>query len=89
MRLRPEWARESQASIDGHPLPTDDIAMVFPRAKSKTVLELVPQIFSRAALFRPGIVGPWTYWLLAALILFAAPLLLARAARLADAEDDG
>jgi hypothetical protein len=80
----------SVASIDGHPILDKDIALVFPRRQSKSVLELVPQIFERAALFRPGVVGPWVYWLLAALLLVGAPLLLARALATADAgEDDG
>jgi hypothetical protein len=77
----------SVASVDGHPLLTQDIAMVFPRAKPKSVLALVPEIFRRASLFRPGFVGPWVYWLLAALILVAAPLLLARALATAVADE--
>jgi hypothetical protein len=80
----------SVASIDGQPLLDKDIALVFPRRPSKSVLELVPQIFRRAATFRPGIVGPWVYWLLAAFLLVGAPLLLARAVATASAdEDDG
>jgi hypothetical protein len=78
----------STASIDGHPLLSQDIALVFPRRSPKSVLELVPQIFRRAAVFRPGAVGPWVYWLLAALILVGAPLLLARALATASDEDD-
>jgi hypothetical protein len=76
----------SAATLDGRRLPNRDIAMVFPRAEPKSVLALVPEMFRRAALFRPGWVGAWTFWLLAALILLGAPLLLARA--LASAEDD-
>jgi hypothetical protein len=78
----------SMASVDGQPLPSQDIAVVFPRQHAKSVLALVPQIFRRAALFRPGAVGPWVYWLLAALILVGAPLLLARALATASAEED-
>jgi hypothetical protein len=76
----------SEATLDGRRLQGRDIAMVFPRPEPKSVLALVPQMFRRAALFRPGWVGAWTFWLLAALILIGAPLLLARA--LAGAEDD-
>jgi hypothetical protein len=80
----------SVASIDGQPLVDTDIALVFPRRPSKSVLELVPQIFRRAAVFRPGIAGPWVYWLLAAFLLVGAPLLLARAVATASGdEDDG
>jgi hypothetical protein len=78
----------SSASVDGQPLLSQDIAMVFPRARPKSVLALVPDIFRRASLFRPGFVGPWVYWLLAALILLAAPLLLARALATAVADED-
>src|SRR5206468_5663138 len=78
----------SVASVDGHPLLADDIALVIPRPKPKSVLALVPEMFRRAALFRPGFVGAWTYWVLAALILIAAPLLLARAMASADAEEE-
>jgi hypothetical protein len=79
----------SSASLDGKDLPGHDIAMVFPRAKPKSVLALVPEMFKRAALFRPGWLGAWTYWVLAALVLLAAPLLLARAAsRAVDVDED-
>jgi hypothetical protein len=32
-------------------------------------LRLLPDLFERAALFRPGVVGPWTYWVLVFLVL--------------------
>jgi hypothetical protein len=79
----------SSASLDGKDLPGRDIALVFPRDKPKSVLALVPEMFTRAALFRPGWLGAWTYWVLAALVLLAAPLLLARAAsRAVDVDED-
>jgi hypothetical protein len=79
----------SSASLDGQDLPNHDIAMVFPRPKPKSVLALVPEMFQRAALFRPHWLGAWTYWLLAALVLLATPLLLARAAsRAVDLDED-
>jgi hypothetical protein len=77
----------SIASIDGRPLLNDDIALVFPRKSPKSVLALIPEMFTRASLFRPGFVGPWMYWLLAALILVGAPLLLARALTEVDADE--
>jgi hypothetical protein len=77
----------SVASLDGHPLLDSDIALVFPRRSSKSLLQLVPQIFKRASVFRPGYVGPWLYWLLAALVLVAVPLLLARAVASADPDE--
>jgi hypothetical protein len=36
-------------------------------------------VFQRASLFRPGFVGAWTYWVLAALMVLAVPALLWRA----------
>jgi hypothetical protein len=79
----------SSASLDGKDLPGRDIAIVFPRDKPKSALALVPEMFRRASLFRPGWLGAWTYWVLAALVLLAAPLLLARAAsRAVDVDED-
>jgi hypothetical protein len=78
----------SSASLDGKQLSNGDIAVVFPRSRPKSVLALVPEMFRRAALFRPGWLGVWTYWLLAALVLIGAPLLLARAAASADEEPE-
>lgn len=50
----------------------------------RSLLSAAGDLFERAALFRPGWVGPWTYWLLLLLVLPAASLaavaLLARAA---------
>lgn len=37
----------------------------------RSLLSQVPQTFQRAALFRPGVVGPWTYW---SVFLLAFPL---------------
>jgi len=46
-----------------------------------------PAIADRAALFRAAWVGPWTYLVLALLVLVAVPVLLVRA--VATAERDG
>jgi 4-amino-4-deoxy-L-arabinose transferase-like glycosyltransferase len=71
--------------LDGKPF-TARVAVWFlpPRGERKSLLGQVPAMARRAALFRPGIVGPWTYWLLFAIGLPALALgsiaLLARAA---------
>jgi hypothetical protein len=78
----------SDAVVDGHRLPDKDIAMVFPRPQPKSVLAIVPEMFRRASLFRPGWLGAWTFWLLAALIVIGAPLLLARAVASAGDDED-
>jgi hypothetical protein len=43
------------------------------------MLATLPHAFERASVFRPGWVGPWLYWLLAAAVLLGIPVLLARA----------
>lgn len=44
-----------------------------PRGQDQaSLLSQVPQIFERASLFRPGFVGPWTYW---AIFLVVFPLI--------------
>jgi hypothetical protein len=74
----------SQASDDERPLETD-LTLVFLRPESRSMLALLPDMFERAALFRPGWVGPGVFWLLAAGLVLAVPVLLARA--LADAAE--
>lgn len=70
-------ARTSYAEVDGERKATD-LALVFTR-DSRSALAQIPEMFERAALFRPAWVGAWTFWLLAALVLLAVPALLARA----------
>lgn len=55
----------------------NDIALVFRRTEPKSALAQVPDVFRRAAVFRP--VGAWAYWVLLAALLVAVPALLARA----------
>jgi hypothetical protein len=68
---------------------TIDVALTFLRDRPRSALSEVPAMFRRAALFRFGWVGAWTFWVLAVAVLAGVPLLcgyaLARAAR----EDDG
>jgi GT2 family glycosyltransferase len=56
-------------------------------ASQRTLLERLPDAFERAALFKPGWVGAWTYWALAGLVLLGVPGLLS--AGLASALDEG
>lgn len=46
---------------------------------SASLLSQVPEVFKRASLFRPGGVGPWTYWVL---FLLVFPLLAYGSVRL-------
>jgi hypothetical protein len=69
-------ARGSSASVDGRPL-SSDLSIDFMRPHEVSTLSILPQIFRRMALFRPGFVGAWTYWVLLALVALAAPALLA------------
>jgi hypothetical protein len=75
----------SEALLSGKRVELD-IDLVFLREQPASALSLVPEMFRRAALFHPGWVGAWTFWLLAALIVLLVPALLARA--LATAERD-
>lgn len=76
------------AAIDGRRI-SGDIAIWFVSERSHSMLSAVPDMFRRAGLFRPGIVGAWTFWLLLALALLAAPLALWRAIGSALAADGG
>jgi hypothetical protein len=71
-------SRSSEAMADGRVLPLD-MDLVFVRSEPRSLLALMPDVLHRAALFRAGWVGTWTYFLLAALVLLAVPALLARA----------
>jgi hypothetical protein len=48
----------------------------------------IPDAFERAVLFRPGWVGTWVYWLLFALMVLGAPLLLGFAVWRAARDDE-
>jgi hypothetical protein len=72
-------------TLDGKPVSTRIAIWYLPPAgEMSTLLSRLPEIARRAALFRPGWVGPWTYWLLLLLVTpalgYAALRLLARAA---------
>jgi hypothetical protein len=76
---------EVPPTLDGE-LQPNRIAVWYlpPAGEQRSLLSLLPTMFERAALFRPGIVGPWTYWLLFLVVLPALAIgsiaLLARAA---------
>jgi hypothetical protein len=71
--------------VSGSRRSGSDLTLLFLRERSRSPLSLVPTMFRRAAVFRFGWVGSWTFWALAALVLIAVPALcayaLARAAR--------
>ena len=58
-----------------------DMALTFLRDESFSVLSEVPEMFERAALFRPGLIGAWTFWLLFLAVVIGVPALLAAALR--------
>lgn len=58
-----------------------DMRLAFYRGEPRSALASVPDMFRRAALFRPEPVGAWTFWLLLVLVGAGVPLLLARALR--------
>ena len=65
---------------------TGDPTLVFLQ-QPRSLLARIPDAFEHAALFKPGFLGPWTFWFLAFLVLLVAPLLLAAALKRA-VEDD-
>jgi hypothetical protein len=64
-----------------------EMAGEFPRERPESLLALVPTTFQHAQRFKMGGVGAWTYWLLLALAVLAAPVALGRALAAADEED--
>ena len=76
---------QAPARLDGDPLESR-VAVWFlpPQGAERSLLASLGDVFSRAAIFRPGIVGPWTYPLLLFLVLpltwLLALLLMARSA---------
>ncbi len=68
-----------------------DLSMLLLRTHPASLLSLLPTVFRRAALFRPGWVGTWTFWLLSGLLLAAFPVcaLALGAAVRADASETG
>jgi hypothetical protein len=78
-------APPSEAIRKGRALDTD-ITLVFLHREPQSMLSLLPEIFERASLFRPGWVGPWLFWALTAAAFLGVPLLLARALALSGDE---
>jgi hypothetical protein len=64
-----------------------DIGLELGRSDDRSLLALLPDVFERASLFRPGWVGAWTYWLLLVALVIGVPLLLSRALASASEED--
>jgi hypothetical protein len=57
-------------TLDGKPQEVRVAVWFLPRGGAKRApIAMLPDVLSRAALFRPGIVGPWTYWVLLFLLL--------------------
>ena len=78
-------ANQVPAVQDGAPVPNRvGVWFLPPAGERRSLLSSAGLIFSRAALFRPGIVGPWTYPVLLFVVLpllwVVSLLMLARAA---------
>jgi hypothetical protein len=74
-------------AFDGIRAGAGDMRLVFYRSQPRSALALVPDMFERAALFRPDPVGAWTFWALLVLVAGGVPLLLAAALRAAASDD--
>jgi hypothetical protein len=71
-------SRTSELFIDGKAQPSD-MDLVFLRRSPRSLAALAPAVAERAALFRAGWVGAWTYVVLGLLVLVVVPVLLVRA----------
>ena len=76
----PLAARSSSARLDGKSMDAD-VAVVFMRQDSASLLQLSGDVLERASLFHGSWVKPWVMGLLALLLLTAFPLLLGVALR--------
>jgi 4-amino-4-deoxy-L-arabinose transferase-like glycosyltransferase len=83
---RPErFEGQAPPTLDGRPVP-GVVAVFFlpPAGERRSLLAQLPDIARRAALFRPGLVGAWTFWLVLVVVPLAVGLaavaLVARAA---------
>jgi hypothetical protein len=65
-----------------------DVGLELDRSDNRSLLALLPDVFDRASLFRPGWVGAWTYWLLLVALVIGVPVLLSRALASASDEDE-
>jgi hypothetical protein len=65
-----------------------DVGLELNRSDDRPLLALLPEVFDRASLFRPGWVGAWTYWSLLVALVIGVPVLLARALASASEEDE-
>ncbi len=81
------WPPGSRPTPSTASRTSTDIAIRF-QQPAQSMLSRFGQVADRAALFRPGWVGAWTYWLLAAVLALGIPALLAFALRGALRADD-
>jgi hypothetical protein len=65
----------SHTIVDGSLNPVD-LDLRFLYKKPRPFIDLIPDAFDHAALFRPGWVGAWTFWALLAFLAIGAPVLL-------------
>lgn len=74
----PQAARTSAAFVNGKNANTD-LTLIFERSHSRSMLSALPDVFRHAALWHPGWVGAWTFWVLLVVMATGVPLLLWRA----------
>jgi hypothetical protein len=61
-------------TVDGVDAKPADQGLALVMLRTRSPLSLVPAMFARAALFRPGWVGAWTFWLLLVALVLALGL---------------
>ena len=65
-----------------------DVGLELSRSDDRSLLALLPEVFDRTSLFRPGWVGAWTYWFLLVALVIGVPVLLSGALASASEEDE-
>ena len=76
----PWYESPGVATVDGRPAD-GDIRILFLRSEPRSALAQVPDMFERAARFRPGLVGAWAFWALLVAVAAGIPALLGLALR--------
>jgi hypothetical protein len=80
----------SAPSVAGHPVAGRVAVWYLPRTGSqRSYLASASEILNRASLFRPGLVGPWLYVVILALVLPLLALASVRCLALASAQGQG
>lgn len=71
----PYDSRSANTVTVGDEVRQAELQLKYFTAERSTLISQMPTVFRRAALFRPGWVGPWTYWIVFAVAISIIALL--------------